>query len=58
MQPRQLHELCEMCVFANHADAKFLVEGNLDTLERTRPGIWTDVVLKHALLHPPSQVSC
>ena len=25
---------------------------NFDTLERTGPGLWTDVVLKHARLHP------
>ena len=29
---------------------------NRDTLERTGPGVWTDVILRHALSHPPSNV--
>ena len=50
-----LREICDF--IAKHATSTFMVEGNLDTLERTGPGIWTDIVLKHALLHPPSQAS-
>lgn len=51
-----LREICDF--IARHATSKFKVEGNLDTLERTGPGVWTDLVLKHALTHPPSsQVS-
>ena len=49
-----LRGICDY--IAKHATSKFLVEGNLDTLERTGPGIWTDVVLKHALRNPPSKV--
>ena len=30
---------------------------NLDTLERTGPGLWTDIVLKHARLHPIAKVA-
>ena len=30
---------------------------NLDTLERTGPGLWTDTVLKHARLHPIAKVA-
>ena len=51
-----LRGICDY--IAKHATSKFLVEGNLDTLERTGPGIWTDVVLKHALRNPPSKVGC
>ena len=50
-----LRDICDY--IAKHATSKFLVEGNLDTLERTGPGIWTDLVLKHALQNPPSKVS-
>ena len=58
-QPPGHPALREICDFiAKHATAKFLVEGNLDTLERTGPGIWTDIVLKHALLHPAIPGEC
>lgn len=30
---------------------------NLDTLERTGPGLWTDIILKHAHLHPIAKVT-
>ena len=48
-----LREMCEHV--AAHAMASFGMADH-DTLERTGPGPWTDIVLKHARLHPPSKV--
>ena len=48
-----LREMCEHV--ASRARASFGL-ANHDTLERTGPGPWTDIVLKHARLHPPSRV--
>lgn len=49
-----LREMCEHV--ATHAMVSFGMADH-DTLERTGPGPWTDIVLKHARLHPPSNVS-
>ncbi len=49
-----LREICDH--IARSADTTFSVSTNVDTLERTGPGIWTDIVLKHARAHPPSKV--
>ncbi len=49
-----LRELCDR--IAANARTVFSGDMNTDTLERTGPGVWTDVVLKHARLHPPGKV--
>eukprot|EP00884_Botryococcus_braunii_P017341 jgi/Botrbrau1/4290/Bobra.0390s0030.1 len=49
-----LREICDH--IARNAQATYSDNTNVDTLEKTGPGIWTDVVLKHARLHPPSNV--
>lgn len=48
-----LLELCDW--ISDHATHHFSNNTNRDTLERTGPGIWTDVILKHAIEHPPAQ---
>lgn len=48
-----LRDACDF--IARHAHTVFSNNTNQDTLERTGPGIWTDVVLKHALHHTPAQ---
>ncbi len=50
-----LREICDH--IARHATTVFSNNTNRDTLERTGPGVWTDVILKHALAHPPSKAS-
>mmetsp|Transcript_13518 Transcript_13518/g.38436 ORF Transcript_13518/g.38436 Transcript_13518/m.38436 type:complete len:382 (-) Transcript_13518:1448-2593(-) len=42
-----LQEVCDF--IASHALSKFSNNTNRDTLERTGPGVWTDIVLRHAL---------
>lgn len=49
-----LREICDH--IARHATTVFSNNTNRDTLERTGPGVWTDVILKHALGHPPAKV--
>jgi mannosyltransferase OCH1-like enzyme len=49
-----LREICDH--IARNARATYSDNTNVDTLEKTGPGIWTDVVLKHARLHPPANV--
>lgn len=49
-----LKQVCDH--IARHALTVFSVNANRDTLERTGPGIWTDVVLQHAVKHPAGQV--
>ena len=49
-----LQEICDH--IAANALTRFSNNTNRDTLERTGPGVWTDVVLKHATLHPPAAV--
>lgn len=49
-----LREICDH--IARHALTTFSANANRDTLERTGPGIWTDIVLKHAMLHPAVKV--
>ena len=49
-----LRELCDW--IRDHATHRFSKNTNRDTLERTGPGVWTDVVLRHALANPPSKV--
>ena len=44
-----LQEICDH--IAANALTRFSNNTNRDTLERTGPGVWTDVVLKHATLH-------
>ncbi|KAK9806068.1 hypothetical protein WJX72_000034 [[Myrmecia] bisecta] len=48
-----LREICDH--IARNADMQFSENTNRDTLERTGPGVWTDIILKHAHLHPPSK---
>jgi hypothetical protein len=49
-----LRDMCDHIVrSAGHVFSK---NTNVDTLERTGPGAWTDVVLRHARLHPPAKV--
>jgi len=50
-----LRDVCEH--IRRHADKLFSEDAHSDVLERTGPGPWTDAVMKHAHLHPPSQVS-
>ncbi|GIL46724.1 hypothetical protein Vafri_3637 [Volvox africanus] len=40
---------------ARYARHTFSNNTNRDTLERTGPGMWTDVVLRHAATHPPTK---
>jgi hypothetical protein len=49
-----LREICDH--IATHATTVFSNNTNRDTLERTGPGVWTDVILRHALQHPPAKV--
>ena len=49
-----LQEICDH--IAANALTRFSNNTNRDTLERTGPGVWTDVVLKHATLHPLATV--
>ncbi len=49
-----LRELCDR--IASTSAGSFSDNLNIDTLERTGPGVWTDVVLKHARIRPPSKV--
>lgn len=49
-----LKEICEH--IKAHATKAFSRDEHYDVLERTGPGPWTDAVLKHARLHPPSKV--
>ncbi len=51
-----LQEICDH--IAANALTRFSNNTNRDTLERTGPGVWTDVVLKHATLHPLATVRC
>ena len=50
-----LREVCDF--IKNHATTKFSDNNNRDTLEKTGPGIFTDVVLRHSKLHPPFDVN-
>lgn len=50
-----LREICDH--IARSVDQKFTGNKNFDTLERTGPGAFTDIILKHAQLHPLSKVS-
>ena len=45
-----LREVCDF--IAKNAFNTFSNNTNRDTLERTGPGIWTDIVLRHAVLSP------
>ena len=49
-----LRDMCEHIV--RSAGHIFSANTNVDTLERTGPGAWTDVVLRHARLHLPAKV--
>ena len=49
-----LRDLCDH--IALHAFGEFSGNTNRDTLERTGPGVWTDIILKHAYMHPPAEV--
>jgi hypothetical protein len=49
-----LRAICDH--IAENAWKVFSNNTNRDTLERTGPGIWTDIILKHAARHPVSQV--
>ena len=51
-----LQEICDH--IAANALTRFSNNTNRDTLERTGPGVWTDVVLKHATLHSAATVCC
>ena len=46
-----LRDVCDR--IANASGDSFSKDTNADTEERTGPGVWTDVVLQHALAHPP-----
>jgi hypothetical protein len=50
-----LRDICDH--IARHATTVFSNNTNRDTLERTGPGVWTDVILRHALQHPPAKAS-
>ncbi len=50
-----LREICDH--IAQNVYTQFSQNTNRDTLERTGPGVFTDYVLKHAAMHPPSKVS-
>ncbi|KAG1680918.1 hypothetical protein FOA52_009877 [Chlamydomonas sp. UWO 241] len=47
-----LREVCDR--IAANAHSLLSEDPNVDTLERTGPGVWTDVVLTYALKHPPA----
>lgn len=49
-----LKEVCDR--IASSMRRTFSADTHLDTLERTGPGAFTDVVLKHADMHAPHQV--
>ena len=49
-----LRDICEHIV--RSAGFRFSGNTNVDTLERTGPGAWTDAVLRQARLHPPAKV--
>lgn len=49
-----LREICDH--IAQNVYTQFSQNTNRDTLERTGPGVFTDYVLKHAAMHPPSKV--
>jgi hypothetical protein len=49
-----LRQICEH--IAANAQRSFSNNTNRDTLERTGPGIWTDVVLRHSMRHPMHKV--
>ena len=49
-----LRELCDW--IRDHARHRFSTNTNRDTLERTGPGVWTDMVMKHAIANSPSKV--
>ena len=48
-------EICDH--IAQNVYTQFSQNTNRDTLERTGPGVFTDYVLKHAAMHPPSKVT-
>jgi mannosyltransferase OCH1-like enzyme len=50
-----LREVCDR--IAGSVRTTFSSDPNLDILEKTGPGVFTDVVLRHAARHPPSNVS-
>lgn len=50
-----LREICDH--IAQNVYTVFSQNTNRDTLERTGPGVFTDFVLKHAAMHPPSKVN-
>ena len=50
-----LREVCDF--IKHHAVTKFSENKNRDTLEKTGPGIFTDVVLRHSNTHPPFSVN-
>ena len=51
--------LRQMCEHINNGAGKvFSPQESFDTLERTGPGVWTDIVLHHASSHALSNVSC
>jgi hypothetical protein len=49
-----LRQICEH--IAANALRSFSNNTNRDTLERTGPGIWTDIVLRHSMRHPMHKV--
>lgn len=49
-----LRETCDR--IAASVRTTFSSDANMDVLEKTGPGVFTDVVLKHSDLHPPSNV--
>ena len=46
-----LRDVCER--IANTVDKVFSEDTNLDTMLRTGPGLFTDMVLEHSRNHPP-----
>jgi hypothetical protein len=50
-----LREMCDH--ISRSVDQRFSGDKNFDTLERTGPGPFTDVILRNAQLHPLSKVS-
>lgn len=50
-----LKEVCDR--IASSRRNTFSLDTHIDTLERTGPGVFTDVVLKHADLHAPHKAS-
>ncbi|KAK9809455.1 hypothetical protein WJX73_009406 [Symbiochloris irregularis] len=47
-----LRELCDRV--AEHTYRNFSTDPTFDTLERTGPGVWTDVVTHWSITHPPA----